>query len=177
MKWAAIEKVKGVRDYTKGDQIREKFDSWNIPLSGNTLLWEVDHKATPQWYKNEINALLDAGEDTEPLSEHVLFHVQDTVEHYKGKNTNYKLINEPTHGDDFRSNYKDIWNRVLNLARETDPNAKLGINDYDVARSDMGQCLLDLVDGYDIDWLGVQSQGFSNNQLIECGHHIVREPY
>ena len=76
MKWAATEKVKGVRDYTKGDQIRAKFDSWNIPLSGNTLLWEVDHKATPQWYKNEINALIDAGEDTEPLSEHVLFHVQ-----------------------------------------------------------------------------------------------------
>ena len=76
------------------------------------------------------------------------------------------MINEPTHGDDFRSNYKDIWNRVLNLARETDPNAKLGINDYDVARSDMGQCLLDLVDGYDIDWLGVQSKGFSRIQLI-----------
>lgn len=77
MKWAATEKVKGVRDYTKGDQIRAKFDSWNIPLSGNTLLWEVDHKATPQWYKNEINSLIDAGEDTEPLSEHVLFHVKD----------------------------------------------------------------------------------------------------
>ena len=191
MKWAATEKVKGTRDYTKGDQIRAKFDSWNIPLSGNTLLWEVDHKATPQWYKNEINSLIDAGEDTEPLSEHVLFHVkdrfswdsnseprttisreshltqtQDTVQHYKGKNTNYKLINEPTHGDDFRSNYKDIWNRVLNLARETDPNAKLGINDYDIARSDMGQCLLDLVDGYEIDWLGVQSQGFYRIRLF-----------
>ena len=92
------------------------------------------------------------------------------------------MINEPTHGDDFRSNYKDIWNRVLNLARETDPNAKLGINDYDVARSDMGQCLLDLVDGYDIDWLGVQSQGFSNNKLTTCGiepvlHHVVQKPY
>ena len=77
MKWQATERVKGVRDYTKGDQIRAKFDSWNIPLSGNTLLWEVDHKATPQWYKNEINSLIDAGEDTEPLSEHVLFHVKE----------------------------------------------------------------------------------------------------
>ena len=46
-------------------------------MSGNTLLWEVDHKATPQWYKNEINSLIDAGEDTEPLSEHVLFHVKE----------------------------------------------------------------------------------------------------
>ena len=79
MKWAATEKVKGVRDYTKGDQIRAKFDSWDIPLSGNTLLWEVDHKATPQWYKNEITSLIESGEDTEPLSEHVLFHVQEKL--------------------------------------------------------------------------------------------------
>ena len=61
MKWAATEKVKGQRDYTKGDKIRNLFDSWNIPLSGNTLLWEVNHKATPQWYQDEINQYLDAG--------------------------------------------------------------------------------------------------------------------
>ena len=42
------------------------------------------------------------------------------------------------------------------------------INDYDIARADMGQCLLDLVDGYDIDYLGVQSHmkaGFSGDAL------------
>ena len=33
MKWAATEKVKGVRDYTKGDKIRDLFDEWKIPLS------------------------------------------------------------------------------------------------------------------------------------------------
>ena len=42
MKWAAVEKKEGVRDFTKGDVIRGQFDSWEIPLSGNTLLWEVE---------------------------------------------------------------------------------------------------------------------------------------
>ena len=111
MKWQATEKEKGVRVYTNGDKIRELFDEWNIPLSGNTLLWEVDNKATPDWYQQEFNAYIEAGESPEPLSENILFHIEDTVKHYKGKNTNYKVFNEPTHGDGYRSNYDDIWNR------------------------------------------------------------------
>ena len=170
MKWQATERVKGVRDYTRGMAIRELFDSWGIPLSGNTLLWEVPDKATPFWYRDELQAYRDAGQSAEPLSENILFHVEDTMRTFKGRNTNYKLINEPTHGDEFRTNYHDIWNRVLNKARETDPDAELIINDYDIARSDMGQCLLDLVNGYDIDYIGVQSHqhpGFNGRAVNE----------
>ena len=54
MKWAAVEKVKGVRDYSKGDAIRAQFDEWNLPLHGNTLLWEVRGQATPKWYDDEL---------------------------------------------------------------------------------------------------------------------------
>ena len=183
MKWQATEKVKGTRDYTRGDAIRALFDEWGIPLSGNTLLWEVPDKATPFWYRDELQAYRDAGQSAEPLSENIMFHVEDTMRHYKGKNTNYKLINEPTHGDEFRTNYNDIWNRVLNKARETDPDAELIINDYDIARSDMGQCLLDLVDGYSIDYIGVQSHqhpGFNGRAVNErfdllssAGHPLI----
>ena len=44
------------------------------------------------------------------------------------------------------------------------PFKELIINDYDNARADFGQCLVDLVEGYDIDYLGVQShmkEGFN----------------
>ena len=58
----ATEQVRGVRDYTHGDNTRALFDEWGIPLSGNTLLWEVPDKATPQWYRNELQRILDAGE-------------------------------------------------------------------------------------------------------------------
>ena len=183
MKWQATEKVKGVRDYKNGDRIRELFDNWNIPLSGNTLLWEVDNKATPDWYQEEFDGFIQSGESPEPLSENVLFHIEDTVKHYKGKNTNYKVFNEPTHGDGYRSNYDDIWNRVIETARENDPNVKLLINDYDNARADMGQCLVDLVRGFDIDFLGVQShmkEGFNAEIVNErldlmamAGHRLI----
>ena len=38
---------------------------WNIPLSGNTLLWEVERwegsdrpKATPKWFEDELSAVI-----------------------------------------------------------------------------------------------------------------------
>ena len=104
--------------------------------------------------------------DPNQLVPEILFHVEDTVKRYKGRNTNYKLINEPTHGDQFRTNYDDIWNLVLQKARESDPDVELMINDYDIARADMGQCLLDLVDGYDIDYLGVQASFQKTKETI-----------
>ena len=59
MKWQAVEKVRGVRDYTKGDTIRAHFDAKGIPLSGNTLIWEVPDKATPFWYRNELEGSIE----------------------------------------------------------------------------------------------------------------------
>ena len=44
------------------------------------------------------------------------------------------------------------------------PFQELIINDFDIARFDFGQCLVDLIEGYDIDYLGVQShmkEGFN----------------
>ena len=44
IKWAAVEKVQGVRDFKRGDEIIDQFEEWGVPMSGNTLLWEV-----PKW--------------------------------------------------------------------------------------------------------------------------------
>ena len=77
-------------------------------------------------YKGEFDAYIEARESPEPLSENILFHIEDTVSHYKGKNTNYKVFNEPTHGDGYRANYDDIWNRVIETARKADPNIVKG---------------------------------------------------
>ena len=80
----------------------------------------------PKRYKAEFDAYIEAGESPEPLSENILFHIEDTVSHYRGKNTNYKVFNEPTHGDGYRANYDDIWNRVIETARKADPNIVKG---------------------------------------------------
>ena len=42
MKWAATEKVQGTYTFETADEIRALFDTWNIPLSGNTIFWEVE---------------------------------------------------------------------------------------------------------------------------------------
>ena len=55
---------------------------------------------------------------------------------------------------------------------------ELIINDYDNARADFGQCLVDLVEGYDIDYLGVQShmkEGF-NAEIVNERLDMMSSP-
>ena len=42
MKWAATERVQSTYTFETADEIRALFDTWNIPLSGNTIFWEVE---------------------------------------------------------------------------------------------------------------------------------------
>ena len=128
-------------------------------LAGSSLMWESYGRAAPQWYIDEFEAYIDAGESPEPLSDNIQSHVAATVEHYKGKNTNYKLYNEPIHNEWYRANYDDIWNKTIQAARQVDPNVVLGINDYEILSADMGRCMVDLMDGYEFDYIGVQSLG------------------
>ena len=40
--------------------------------------------------------------------------------------------------------------------RQADPKVELFVNDYHLTSADMGQCLLDIVNGYDFDYIGIQ---------------------
>ena len=53
----------------------------------------------------------------------ILFNVEDTLTRYAGKNLNYKIFNEPSHGASYRSVYNNVWDRVIAKARESDPAA------------------------------------------------------
>jgi len=168
MKWYITEKEKGVRDFTKGDRISNKFQEANIPLGGSSLLWEVYGRGVPEWYIEEFEAYINAGESSEPLSKNILDMVESTVNHYLGKNTNYKMYNEPLHDNHWRGNYNDLWNRTINAARSVDPDIVLGVNDYDIVKSDMAVCTMDLVEPYVFDFLGLQSHmlpGF-NGEIV-----------
>ena len=59
------------------------------------------------------------------------------------------MFNEPLHGEEYRGRYDDIWNRVFNEFKAADPNVQLMVNDYNIAKADCGQCIVDLVKGWD----------------------------
>ena len=105
-------------------------------------------KATPEWYKEELKSFLNANESPEPLTENILSYVRDTVSRYKDRVVGYKMFNEPLHGEEYRGRYDDIWNRVFNEFKSADPNVQLMVNDYNIAKADCGQCIVDLVKGW-----------------------------
>ena len=125
-------------------------------------------RGVPEWYIAEFEAYIAAGESSEPLSKNILDMVESTVNHYLGKNTNYKMYNEPLHDNHWRGNYNDLWNRTINAARSVDPDIVLGVNDYDIVKSDMAVSTMDLVEPYLFDFLGLQSHmlpGF-NGEIV-----------
>ena len=40
-KWQRIESEKSVKVYDKPDNVVDLFNSWSVPINGDTLLWEV----------------------------------------------------------------------------------------------------------------------------------------
>ena len=69
-----------------------------------------------------------------PLETYMMDHVRRVSRRYKGKNLSYKIMNECTHGDNYRSNFggRDIWQRVMNVVAEEDPDALSIQNDYNI---------------------------------------------
>ena len=185
--------------WDRADAISDWFWENNIDLSGNTLFWEVENKATPSWFKdayedcnpdggvckgrwNKETSSHEAPEYTlpdgqthstmAPLETYMMNHVRRVARRYKGKNLSYKIMNECTHGDNYRSNFggRDIWQKVMDLVAEEDPDALTIQNDYNIGRGDKGQCFMDLVDGYPFDLLGVQCHqhpGFNYQAVYE----------
>lgn len=145
MKWYHVEKNKGIYDWTRGDAISDLFENWKIPLSGNTILWEVDQckdckrpNAAPEWFGNEFSSQLAAGEDMSELKETVLEWVDTVVSRYAGRNQNWKVFNEPLHGDLYRANFDNMWEDVISTIRMADPQATITINDHDLVSSNQG---------------------------------------
>ena len=114
-KWNRVEPERGDRIYDKMDEIVEYFNRMDIPISGNTLLWEANNGTrghtcgTPTWYQNELTGYIEKNESAEPLRPEVLSYVRDTVQRYSSKVKSYKIFNEPLHGDEYRANYENIW--------------------------------------------------------------------
>jgi len=155
-----------MREFDRFDAVVNLFESWNIPLSGNTLLWEAsesgreirgDPKTSPDWFKQELQEYLAKDQSPEPLRENILDFVRDVAARYKGRLTSFKMFNEPLHGDEYRGIFPNIWEDVFEVIRKADPEVELFINDYEISSSDQGQCYLDLIQNFNFSCIGVQA--------------------
>jgi endo-1,4-beta-xylanase len=125
MKWAAIERTRGVPDYARGDAIVAHAQSQGMQVKGHALIW---HQSLPDWVEalpaDELRLAFES-------------HIRSVAGHYRGRVRAWDVVNEAV-GDDgalrdsvFRQKLGDGYIAdAFRIAREADPGAMLFYNDY-----------------------------------------------
>jgi endo-1,4-beta-xylanase len=125
MKWDAIERNRGSRDFRGGDAIVAFGQSRGMQTKGHALIW---HGSVPGWL-----AALPAAEFRAAFEA----HIKAVAEHFRGQVVAWDVVNEAI-GDDgsirdtiFRQKLGDQYIAdAFRLAKQADPQALLFYNDY-----------------------------------------------
>jgi len=133
MKWQVMNRgVRGDDDYGPADTIADFAFKNGLVLRGHNLLW---YMRTPSWFFD-----LESRQEMESA---VVEHIHSLAGRYRGKVHSWDVVNEPIEPKDGQPDglrkgvflemmgpgYLDLAYRT---ARETDPAARLVVNEYDV---------------------------------------------
>jgi endo-1,4-beta-xylanase len=133
MKWEIMNRGSpGDDDYGPADMVAGFAKENGLVLRGHNLLW---YHRTPKWF-------FDLSSRQE-IERSIVERIRQLAGHYRGTVHSWDVVNEPIEPKDGRSDglrtgvflemfgpeYLDLAYRV---ARETDPNARLVVNDYDI---------------------------------------------
>ena len=145
MKWIKVHPKQGEYDFEFGDQYVALGEKLNAFVVGHTLAW---HQQVPDWVFEKVDGspktkaeLLNTLED----------HIETVVGRYKGKIHGWDVVNEAiADNGEFR---KSKWFQIAGVdfiktafrkANETDPEAELYYNDYNVFNSKKRASILKL---------------------------------
>lgn len=160
-KWSLMQPYNGPVRYSTVDEYLDWCDEAGWEMRGHALLWGStsysDYHPLQKWVKDLPKENID---DTCKV------RVQREMEYYKGRIKEYDVMNEaiPYHADYLQRTIGDSinWN-CFKWAKETDPDARLFINDYNIITGanehfkymELIQGILD--NGGPIDGIGLQS--------------------
>jgi endo-1,4-beta-xylanase len=125
MKWDAIERSQGSRDFSGGDAIVGFGLANGMQIKGHTLVW---HGSVPGWVSglpaSEFRAAFES-------------HIRSVAEHFRGRVAAWDVVNEAIADDGtmrdtvFRQKLGDGYIAdAFRLARQADPQSRLFYNDY-----------------------------------------------
>ncbi|KAF3000621.1 hypothetical protein E8E14_003104 [Neopestalotiopsis sp. 37M] len=159
-KWLFIEPEQGVFNFTEGDIVTDIAQENHLIQRCHTLVW---HSQLAPWVES-TNWTADA------LTEVVVNHITNVMEHYKGKCYAWDVVNEALNEDGtYRESvfYTTLGEDFIKLAFATaasvDPGAKLYYNDYNIEspgnKSEGALRIVKLLqdDGIRIDGVGLQA--------------------
>jgi endo-1,4-beta-xylanase len=167
VKWGSMERNRGEIDYQTADNILEWTEENGLPCRGHNLYWGID-QFVQQWVKD-----LDKKELREALEKRGI----ETAQHYRGRFAEYDLNNEMIHGNYYAEKLGEgITREMAGWVLESDENARLWLNDYDILTGErlddyLKQIRTLLEERVPISGIGVQGhlhgESFSREKLKE----------
>jgi endo-1,4-beta-xylanase len=162
LKWERVHPQKDLYNFEFGDAyvaLGEKLNAFTI---GHCLVW---HQQVPDWvFENEAGDLVEK----DVLYTRMHDHINAVAGRYKGKIKGWDVVNEAFNEDGtfreskwFQIAGKDFIKEAFRKANETDPDAELYYNDYNVWRASKRKGILDCAkemkaEGIRIDAIGMQ---------------------
>jgi endo-1,4-beta-xylanase len=125
MKWPAV--YNGVPPKT--DQALDWLLAHNIEVRGHNLVW-----SSAMWLPTQLKPFMN---DKAKLRELTSKHVTDTVTHFRGKLTQWDVVNEPYKNHVLMDLLgRDVMIEWYKLAKQADPQCKLFLNEYGIVDGD-----------------------------------------
>jgi endo-1,4-beta-xylanase len=133
MKWQVMNRgTRGDDDYGPADTIADFAFKNGLVLRGHNLLW---YNRTPSWFFDL--------ESRQEMENAVVEHIHSLAGRYRGRIHSWDVVNEPIEPKDGRPDglRKGVFLEMMgpeyldlayHTARETDPGARLVVNEYDV---------------------------------------------
>lgn len=162
LKWGPVHPKEGEFNFDYGDSFVALGEKMGAFVVGHTLVW---HQQTPSWvFQNAEGQFLDQ----EDLIRRMEDHIATVVGRYKGKIDGWDVVNEAFEDDG--SWRKTHWYNITGTefikaafrkAQETDPDAELYYNDYNVWKPEKRKAILEMAkklreEGIRIDGIGMQ---------------------
>jgi len=123
VKWAQMERRQGEVNYAVVDNILEWADKHEIPVRGHCIFWGIEGRVQ-DWLK-EL--------DDDALRQAVENRARSLITRYKGRIPEYDLNNEMIHGNYYEERLgAGITADMARWVKESDPDAVIFVNDYDI---------------------------------------------
>lgn len=176
MKWMHIHPKKDSFDFALPDKFVALGQQQDMFIVGHTLVW---HSQLADY----VSDITDKAE----LETHLKNHIQTIVARYKGKINGWDVVNEALNEDGtLRESIflkilgEDYLQKVFEWAAESDPNAELYYNDYNIEQPGKRKGCIAMIKklqakGVKIDGVGIQGHWSLNGASIKNIEDSIKE--
>lgn len=170
LKWGSVHPKEGTYQFEFGDAYADLGEELGAFVVGHTLVW---HQQIPVWVFQDGEGQFLSRED---LIQRMEEHIATVVGRYKGKIHGWDVVNEAfeDNGEWRKSHWYNLTGTefiqaAFRKAQETDPDAELYYNDYNVWKPEKRKAILALAKG-------LRSEGIRIDGIGMQGHYRLNSP-